>query len=97
VQSIALGSPSEMGGLSENDVIIGINQKEIQGDIEDWLRFFASEEKNMLISRNGNLMNVILPEVQRTFNTNYKLMYSAEDLTPKIIRNRESFGWETAK
>jgi predicted metalloprotease with PDZ domain len=97
VQSIALGSPSEMGGLSENDVIIGINQKEIHGDIEEWVRFFASEEKNMLISRNGNLMNVILPEVQRTFNTNYKLMYSAEDLSPKIIRNRESFGWETAK
>lgn len=97
VQSLALGSPSEMGGLSENDVIIGINQKEILGTLDGLLQFFATEEKCFLVSRNGNLMNLILPEVQRTFNTEYKLFYSEHEVAPKTIRNRESFGWETSK
>jgi predicted metalloprotease with PDZ domain len=97
VQSLALGSPSEMGGLSENDVIIGINQKEILGTLDGLLQFFATEEKCFLVSRNGNLLNLILPEVQRTFNTEYKLFYSEHEVAPKTIRNRESFGWETSK
>lgn len=73
IQSMALGSPSDMCGLRNGDQIIGINQMTVDGNLENWLRYFNIADITLTINREEKIFNQKLPVVHRTFFPKYKL------------------------
>jgi predicted metalloprotease with PDZ domain len=67
INAIYPGSPADLGGLSINDEILGVNQMRLQGNLDSWLNYNDSGMKTLLINRNGRLLEKTLPEVNRFF------------------------------
>ena len=73
IQSMALGSPAEMCGLRIGDDIIGVNQMKVDGDIENWLRYFNIADINLTLIREQKIFNQKMPVVHRSFFPKYTL------------------------
>lgn len=67
INAIYPGSPADLGGLSINDEILGVNHMRLQGNLDAWLNYNDSGMKTLLINRNGRLLEKTLPEVNRFF------------------------------
>ncbi len=67
INAIYPGSPADLGGLSINDEILGVNHMRLQGNLDAWLNYNDSGIKTLLINRNGRLLEKTLPEVNRFF------------------------------
>lgn len=71
VASIYPGSPADMAGLMINDEIIAVNEFKLSGDIEQWLNYLDDQNKRLTIIRQGKILELPLPEVQRSFYLEY--------------------------
>ncbi|MFT5580881.1 MAG: putative metalloprotease with PDZ domain [Lentimonas sp.] len=67
------GSPADMSCLMLGDEIIGINGNACQGELEGWLNQYNHEEKHINLIRKGKIMEITLPELQRTFFNTYSI------------------------
>jgi predicted metalloprotease with PDZ domain len=88
VSSIYPGSPAELGGLRINDDIIAVNKHIVNNDLDQWLTFFENEEKHLTVKRAGLLVDLTLPEVNRTFFNIYVVRQS-EKPTNQQMRSFE--------
>jgi predicted metalloprotease with PDZ domain len=91
VQSIYPGSPAEIHGLSIGDEIIAINGFALNSDLDKWLRYFESDQKNLSLFRNG-----VLKEIQ-LINNNPKFypIYDARrknEVSDNQLKNLKSWG-----
>lgn len=73
ILSIYPGSPADMGALMIEDVILGVNGYRIQGDFDQWLTYLDTQSKTLLIQRKGELLEITLPVLQRTFYNTYRI------------------------
>ncbi len=73
VHKIYPGSPADLAGLMLNDSIYAINGIALNHDLDQWLNYFDDDQKTLQIIRNGRLMEVTFPEVQRNFYAIYQL------------------------
>jgi predicted metalloprotease with PDZ domain len=71
VSSIFYGSPADVGGLIIGDEIIAVKGYTCQTDLESWLKYFESDEKELTILRQGSLLRITMPEVDRFFFSEY--------------------------
>ena len=67
------GGPAELGGLSIDDVIIAVNGFVTNGELDSWLEHFIDDAKRVTINRNGRLLDITLPEVDRNFYMTYSV------------------------
>lgn len=67
ITAIYPGSPADLGGLSVNDEIIGVNGMRLQGNLDAWLNYHDAGMKSVMIHRNGRILEKTLPEVNRYF------------------------------
>jgi predicted metalloprotease with PDZ domain len=71
VTAIYPGSPAYLGGLMIDDEVISVNGIKVTSDLDNWLGYFADEEKNLVVHRIGKHIALRLPEVQRNFYCDY--------------------------
>ncbi len=72
------GGPADLGGMMVDDVIVAVNGIVINGNLDQWLKYFDEDEKRMTINRSGRLIELVLPEVNRNFYMEQQLKPVAE-------------------
>lgn len=72
------GGPADLGGMMADDVIVAVNGIAINGNLDQWLKYFDEDEKRMTINRSGRLIELVLPEVNRNFYMEQQLKPVAE-------------------
>lgn len=67
VKAIYPGSPAAVGNMMLNDEIIGINGIFTQKELDHWFQYFDLDEKRLTVIREGKIIELVLPEVSRSF------------------------------
>lgn len=73
VQAIYPGSPADMAGIQRLDDIIGINNIQLNNDLNEWLNYFDHESKVLKVVRGGRILDIQLPVLNRTFYNQYSI------------------------
>lgn len=73
VKTLYPGGPAELGGIMLEDEIISVNNVLLNGEIEKWLEYFNDELKTFTVKRNGKVLELRIPEVDRNFYMTYSL------------------------
>lgn len=74
IVAIYPGSPSDMGALMLEDVVLAVNGYRVQGDLDKWLTYLDDQSKTLLIQRKGEVVSITLPVLQRTFYNTYRIV-----------------------
>ncbi len=93
VQAIHPQSPAALGGLSLGDEITAVNDIRLNGDLNQWLQYFDSEQKSLTISREGRMMNIQLTGSDNCYYFDYKILLS-NLITGDQMNNLRSWGEE---
>ena len=90
ISAIYPGSPADMAGLSLGDELIALNTIKLNHDLDSCLNYFDASSKTLSFFRNGKLLQLTLPEVNRFFYLNHKI-HKKVDLTPN--QEKAIFAW----
>ena len=90
ISAICPGSPSDMAGLSLGDELIALNTIKLNHDLDSCLNYFDASSKTLSFFRNGKLLQLTLPEVNRFFYLNHKI-HKKVNLTPN--QEKAIFAW----
>ncbi len=90
ISAIYPGSPAEMAGLSLGDELIAVNKIKLNNDLDACLNYFDASSKTLSFFRNGKLLDITLPEVNRFFYLNHKINKKVK-LTPN--QEKAIFAW----
>ena len=91
VQSIYPESPSDIGGLSAGDEIIAVNGYQLNNDLDKWLKYFESDQKNLSLFRNGVLTEIQLIDNAPKFYPIYEVRRKNE-VSDNQLKNLKSWG-----
>jgi predicted metalloprotease with PDZ domain len=73
VASVYPGGTADMGGIMLEDEILAVNDYTCQGELDQWLEMHDNQQKRLLIQRKGRIIELALPELQRTFFNIYSI------------------------
>ena len=90
ISAIYPGSPAEMAGLSLGDELIALNTIKLNHDLDSCLNYFDASSKTLSFFRNGKLLQLTLPEVNRFFYLYHKI-HKKVNLTPN--QEKAIFAW----
>jgi len=90
ISAIYPGSPADMAGLSLGDELIALNTIKLNHDLDACLNYFDASSKTLSFFRNGKLLQLTLPEVNRFFYLNHKI-HKKVNLTPN--QEKAIFAW----
>ena len=90
ISAIYPGSPAEMAGLSLGDELIALNTIKLNYDLDSCLNYFDASSKTLSFFRNGKLLQLTLPEVNRFFYLSHKI-HKKVNLTPN--QEKAIFAW----
>ena len=90
ISAIYPGSPADMAGLSLGDELIALNTIKLNHDLDACLNYFDARSKTLSFFRNGKLLQLTLPEVNRFFYLNHKI-HKKVNLTPN--QEKAIFAW----
>lgn len=65
------GGPADLSGMMVEDHIMVINGISIQGELDQWLEYFDNDVKKLTVVRAGQVIDLIIPEVNRNFYSEY--------------------------
>ena len=74
VMSVFTGGTADMGGIMLEDDIIAVNGNACQGELDQWLELCDNFEKTLLVQRKGKIVELRLPELQRSFFNVYSIV-----------------------
>lgn len=75
VAAIAPGSPAENTGMMLNDEIRAVNGMRVGGNLEQWLQYFADEDRiELTLSNLSGIRRVFLIRLNRTFYPGYVVL-----------------------
>ena len=90
ISAIYPGSPADMAGLSLGDELIALNTIKLNYDLDSCLNYFDASSKTLSFFRNGKLLHLTLPEVNRFFYLYHKI-HKKVNLTPN--QEKAIFAW----
>ena len=90
ISAIYPGSPADMAGLSLGDELIALNTIKLNHDLDSCLNYFDASSKTLSFFRNGKLLQLTLPEVNRFFYLYHKI-HKKVNLTPN--QEKAIFAW----
>jgi predicted metalloprotease with PDZ domain len=90
ISAIYPGSPADMAGLSLGDELIALNTIKLNHDLDSCLNYFDASSKTLCFFRNGKLLQLTLPEVNRFFYLSHKI-HKKVNLTPN--QEKAIFAW----
>ncbi|MFO0495782.1 MAG: M61 family metallopeptidase [Flavobacteriia bacterium] len=73
VAAIFPGSSAQLGGLMLGDEVVAVNSYLSGQDPDKWLNYFDSDQKRLTVNRSGKLIELLLPEVNRNFYSEYTI------------------------
>jgi predicted metalloprotease with PDZ domain len=73
VKQIFPSSPSELGKVSINDIVLSINGYKVNGDLSAWVEYFQDDQIELTVSRMGRVINLICPHTNRNYYKIYKI------------------------
>jgi len=91
VRLIYPGSPAELANLSVGDEIIAVNNISCKNDLDKWLSYFKDDEKIVTVLRNGQVLELMFPEVMRNFYMTYSV---AKIDKPTKVQQRTFDNWK---
>ncbi len=74
VSAVFSGGTADMGGIMLGDEILAVNGFACQGELDQWLILNDNVQKKLLVQRRGKVMELSLPELQRTFFNVYSIV-----------------------
>lgn len=74
VSAMYPGGPAEVGGLMLGDDILAVNGVVCKENLQKWLAYFEDQIKELTIIRGGRIRTITLPEVNRHFYMEYKVV-----------------------
>ena len=74
VSAMYPGGPAEVGGLMLGDDIVAVNGVVCKENLQKWLAYFEDQIKELTIIRAGRIRTITLPEVNRHFYMEYKVV-----------------------
>jgi predicted metalloprotease with PDZ domain len=74
VNAVFSGGTADMGGIMLGDEILAINGFACQGELDQWLQMHDDVQKKLLVLRKGKVLELSLPELQRTFYNVYSIV-----------------------
>ena len=74
VKAIWPGGEAEVGGIMHDDEIIAINGMKVNGDLDNWVKYFEEDNIRLNISRMGRLKKIEMPELNRTYYPKYSIV-----------------------
>ena len=82
VSVIAPGSPAENAGMMPHDELCAVNGIRVSGDLDQWLHYFADEDRiELTLSNSTGIRRVFLIRLNRTFYPGY-VVRKKENATP---------------
>ena len=90
ISAIYPGSPADMAGFSLGDELIALNTIKLNHDLDSCLNYFDASSKTLSFFRNGKLLQLTLPEVNRFFYLNHKI-HKKVNLNPN--QEKAIFAW----
>ena len=90
ISAIYPGSPADMAGLSLGDELIALNTIKLNHDLDSCLNYFDASSKTLSFFRNGKLLQLTLPVVNRFFYLYHKI-HKKVNLTPN--QEKAIFAW----
>lgn len=90
ISAIYPGSPAEMAGFSLGDELIAVNKIKLNNDLDACLNYFDASSKKLSFFRNGKLLDITMPEVNRFFYLYHKI-HKKVNLTPN--QEKAIFAW----
>lgn len=73
VKWIYPGSSAELAGVMLEDILVGVNGKAINKDIDAWVEFYQDDQLDLTVNRAGRLMNLTAPHTNKSFFPVYKI------------------------
>jgi predicted metalloprotease with PDZ domain len=73
IMALYPGGPAETAGLMLGDEIAVINGCLCNNELDKWLKYFDADAKRFTVVRDGMVLDVTLPEVQRNFFMKYEV------------------------
>lgn len=74
VKALYVGGSADLGGVMLEDKIIAVNGYACEGELEKWLTYFEEEQKVLTINRKGTILELNIPDMNRTFYQLYSIM-----------------------
>ena len=90
ISAIYPGSPADIAGLSLGDELIALNTIKLNHDLDSCLNYFDASSKTLSFFRNGKLLQLTLPVVNRFFYLSHKI-HKKVNLTPN--QEKAIFAW----
>jgi hypothetical protein len=53
--------------------MIAVNNISLDGELDKWLSYFDDDAKEITINRNGHILRLVFPEVNRFFYNSYSV------------------------
>lgn len=91
VTSMYPGSPAEIGGIMLGDDILAVNGVVCKENLQKWLSYFEDSIKELTIIRSGRIITLTLPEVNRHFYMEYKVIKTS---TPNNAQLKAYEAWK---
>ncbi len=73
VTAVFSGGTADMGGIMLEDEILAVNGYACQGELDQWLEMHDDTQKKLLVQRKGKVLELALPELQRSFYNVYSI------------------------
>jgi predicted metalloprotease with PDZ domain len=93
IQVIHPSSPAERCSLAVGDEIIAINERQLNSDLDKWLKYFKSEIKVISLFRNGFLHEISLIEDEYSYFQSFVVKYK-DEIDENHIHNLKAWGEE---
>tara|TARA_B100000508_G_C11465884_1_gene282604 strand:+ start:94558 stop:96306 length:1749 start_codon:yes stop_codon:yes gene_type:complete len=93
VHALYPGGAMDIGGAMIGDKILSINNVSVNGDFPNWVDYFMEDEKELVLERNGKVMNIIVPHTNRPYYQRYYLNVVEE---PDKNQINAFDGWRSA-
>ncbi|MFT5859116.1 MAG: putative metalloprotease with PDZ domain [Flavobacteriaceae bacterium] len=81
------GGPAEMGAVMLGDKITGVNGYSCEGELNKWLDYFDDEVKVLTVIRDGRVLTLELPVLDR----NFYMTYTISKMTERDINQVRAF------
>jgi len=94
IMALYPGGPLDIGGAILGDKIVGVNGVVVNNDVDRWMKFFRNDSKEIAINRKGALVNIHLPESEKTY---YQRFFLKATTKPSQEQVHAFDGWRSAE
>ncbi|MEX1000884.1 MAG: hypothetical protein WDZ35_02095 [Crocinitomicaceae bacterium] len=96
IKNIYPGSSADLGGVTLEDEVVGINGFKVTGDLNKWVEYFKDDSITLLINRKGRLIEISCPNVNKSYYPIYAIekLKIPSNLQKRIFKKWSAHTWD---